>query len=144
MLQCAAHETTPEAVQQPVLARYATGWGRAGDMGVKALAADEAMGAAWLRLWHGHNRGFGYVADAIPELAIAVLPQYQGRGIGTALLEHLLYTARAEFKAVSLNVRADNPAVRLYERMGFRSVPGSEIINRTGGLSFNMICHLRR
>ena len=43
------------------------------------------------------------------------------------------------FEAVSLSVRGDNTAVRLYERVGFIKIPGSEILNRTGEISFNMI-----
>jgi hypothetical protein len=38
-----------------------------------------------------------------------------------------------------LNVRHDNPARHLYERNGFRLVPGSGVPNRVGGTSFGMI-----
>ena len=51
----------------------------------------------------------------------------------------VLEIVKNQFSAVSLNVRADNSAVRLYERAGFVRVPGSEIVNRTGGVSFNMM-----
>ncbi|MBD0267286.1 MAG: GNAT family N-acetyltransferase [Cyanobacteria bacterium Co-bin8] len=143
MLMHAAHESSLEAVKdQPALARYAAGWGRAGDMGIVALLQDQPIGAAWLRLWQGHNRGFGFVAEDVPELAIAVLPDYQSQGIGTQLLSRLLHSARGWYGAVSLSTRADNPAVKLYKRMGFVKVLDSEVINRTGGVSFTMICEL--
>jgi hypothetical protein len=35
-------------------------------------------------------------------------------------------------------VRSDNPARRLYERLGFRAIPGSAVTNRTGGISIGM------
>ena len=38
-----------------------------------------------------------------------------------------------------LNVRDDNPAQRLYERIGFRLVLGSGVPNRVGGTSYGMI-----
>jgi hypothetical protein len=38
-----------------------------------------------------------------------------------------------------LNVRHDNPARRLYERVGFRLVPGPGVPNRVGGTSFGMV-----
>jgi len=38
-----------------------------------------------------------------------------------------------------LNVRHDNPARRLYERLGFRLVPGSGVPNRVGGTSLGMM-----
>ena len=140
MLMYAAHESSIPAVQQnPDLARYVSGWGRAGDLGVVALKVDRVVGAAWLRLWSEGDRGYGYVADEVPELAIAVIPSLRGQGIGNALLQQLLQTAKSQFSAVSLSIRADNPALRLYERIGFVLVPGSEVINRTGGRSFSMI-----
>ena len=143
MLMHAAHESSIPAVQKnPDLARYVSGWGRAGDLGVVALQEDRAVGAAWLRLWAEGDRGYGYIADEVPELAIAVVPPLRGQGIGTALLKQLLQTAKSQFSAVSLSTRADNPAVRLYRRMGFVLVLGSEILNREGGQSFNMLLNM--
>lgn len=85
MLRYAAHKPSLESAQkQPSLARYASGWGRVGDFGCVAESNTVAMGAAWLRLWE-EEKGFGHVSDAIPELAIAVLPDYRGQGIGTQL-----------------------------------------------------------
>lgn len=97
------------------------------------------MGAAWVRLWTGDTKGFGYVDATIPELAIATIPAYQGNGIGTHLLKQLLAAAGGRYPAVSLNVRTDNPAASLYERIGFVPVAGSERVNRAGDISFNML-----
>lgn len=145
MLMHAAHEPTIEAVKhQPALARYAADWGRRGDLGVVALVPGHAVGAAWLRVWTAADHGFGYVNDATPELVLAVLPTYRGNGVGTRLLMTVLHMAAQQFATVSLNVRATNPVVRLYERAGFRKVDGSELINRTGGVSFTMLKPLRR
>lgn len=47
--------------------------------------------------------------------------------------------AKNRFPAVSLSVRADNPVVRLYERMEFTKVSGSKIVNRVGVESYNML-----
>ena len=143
MLRYASHEPSLESVQQqPYLARYASGWGRVGDMGCVATRSTASIGAAWLRLWVEEDKGFGYISDKIPELAMAVLPNFRGQGIGTQLLMQVLEVAKGRFPAVSLNVRGDNCAVKFYERAGFIKVPGSEIINRTGGVSFNMVREL--
>jgi GNAT superfamily N-acetyltransferase len=140
MLQYAAHESSIESVrQQPCLTRYVQGWGRMGDVGYVAMVNGIALAAAWLRLGSGEDKRFGYVRDDIPELAIAVAPHDRGQGIGTQLLIQVLELAKNHFPAVSLSVRADNAAVRLYKRVGFVRVPGSEVINRTGDVSFNMI-----
>lgn len=143
MLQHAAQESSLAALQHPLLARYAAAWGRAGDMGYGAWHEETAIAAAWLRVWSGADKGFGYISDDIPELAIGVAPDYRGQGIGTHLLTQLLAAAEGRFPAVSLSVRGDNPAVRLYERVGFVPVADSATPNRTGSESFNMVCELK-
>lgn len=145
-LQYAAHESSVESVRNnPALTIYAKNWGRqVGDLGCVAQQDDLAIGMAWVRLWSGEERGYGYINQRIPELAIAELPDYREQGIGTYLLKNVLAMARDpkakpnRFEAVSLSVRGDNTAVRLYERVGFIRIPGSEILNRTGEISFNM------
>lgn len=140
MLMYASHESLLETVQkQPQLSRYAIDWGRMGDMGFVAWFDEQFIGAAWLRFWSGDDKGFGYVNDSIPELAMAVLPEYRGQGIGTKLLMQVLQSVQNTYPAVSLNVRANNRVINLYQRTGFVKVEGSEVVNRTGGISFNMI-----
>jgi ribosomal protein S18 acetylase RimI-like enzyme len=113
-----------DVIKRPEIAKYVRAWGRAGDMGVVAVDAGsvEPIGAAWLRLLKGDERGYGYVDDETPELGMAVLPAYRGRGVGSALLGRLLESAGAAYHSVCLSVSADNPAVRLYERAGFERV----------------------
>jgi GNAT superfamily N-acetyltransferase len=143
MLRYAAQQRSIEDVQsQDCLARYAKNWGRRGDMGVVAKHDLRSIGAAWLRLWLNDDRGFGYIDDAIPELAIAVLPEYRGQGIGTELLMKVLAAAQSTYPGISLSVRANNPVVKLYQRSGFAKVDGSEtIVEGVEGVvsSFKMI-----
>lgn len=71
-------------------------------------------------------------------MAIAVQPSHAGDGIGTALLKRLLATAdRSGIPAIVLSARADNPAIRLYERFGF--VETGRIVNRVGTESLKML-----
>lgn len=109
-----------DVLNLPELARYVQGWGRDGDCGFLA-AVGEPVGAVWLRLLVAEDRGFGYVADDTPELSIALLPEFRGRGIGTQLLSRL-FAAPCGETPVSLSVSTDNPAVRLYRRFGFAGV----------------------
>jgi ribosomal protein S18 acetylase RimI-like enzyme len=53
---------------------------------------------------------------------IALLPERRGRGIGTRLLQELLDAGRASGRSVSIHVERENPARRLYERLGFHAV----------------------
>ena len=111
-----------DVVREPELARYVEGWS-ADDLGVIAESPDStALGAAWLRLLAGDRAGYGHVADDIPELAIAVLPDWRGRGIGSTMLRQLLDGAVERHQRVSLSVNRANPACRLYERFGVREV----------------------
>ncbi|KML62452.1 GCN5 family acetyltransferase [Burkholderia cepacia] len=57
---------------------------------------------------------------------IQILPAWQGRGIGEAVLRALLTDAARENACVSLSVLHGNPAWRLYERLGFRVVSQTE------------------
>ncbi len=103
--------------------RYVEGWGRPGDTGVIALDEGFPVGAAWYRLFRRDAPGYGFVDEATPELAIAVVPSRRGRGFGEELLSALMKRAREEgHRALSLSVEKDNPAIRLYERFGFRPV----------------------
>ncbi len=50
---------------------------------------------------------------------IALLPEYRHAGIGTALICDLLAEAAGTNKPITLHVEVFNPAMRLYERLGF-------------------------
>ena len=108
----------------PAIARYLRDWGRDGDSAWIAEEGESPVGAAWYRLFPPDDPGYGFVAADVPELSIAVVPEARGRGVGTLLLERLVSDARDRgFRALSLSVEEDNPAVRLYERAGFSRVP---------------------
>jgi GNAT superfamily N-acetyltransferase len=63
------------------------------------------------------------VDASTPELAIAVVAAHRRKGVGRALLEELIGTARADgFPALSLSVSPLNPALKLYVSLGFRKV----------------------
>ncbi|BAY79248.1 GCN5-related N-acetyltransferase (plasmid) [Nostoc linckia NIES-25] len=132
--------TVQDAMNHPDLAKYVKNWGEKDDSGFVAILENinQPVGAAWLRLLTGENKGYGYISDRIPELAIAVLPEYRNQGIGTQLLKHVLSAAKTFYPSVSLSIRATNPALALYKRLGFEVVPDSETINRVGEISFKM------
>jgi GNAT superfamily N-acetyltransferase len=116
-----------EVVREPGIAKYVLHWGKGGDSGFVAVDAVTSLpvGAAWVRMFTAENKGYGYVDSETPELSIAVLPEYRGKGIGTDLLSHLIEEVRSRYRALSLSVSSDNPAIRFYQRMGFEIVAQS-------------------
>jgi ribosomal protein S18 acetylase RimI-like enzyme len=65
--------------------------------------------------------------DEIYLARLALLPMWQGRGIGASIVRSLLARAEATAKPVVLQVLHTNPrAAQLYERLGFRRNGRSE------------------
>jgi ribosomal protein S18 acetylase RimI-like enzyme len=123
-----------EVLLQPEIRRYLEDWGQPHDTGFVAIEPKtaERIGAVWLRLLVGDQKGYGYVDDATPELTVAVVPECRGKGVGTQLLSHLLAASR--YPSVSLSVAPDNPALRLYKRLGFKTVGtiGTSLVMKRG------------
>ena len=129
-------ERAPDTGPGPV-ALYVKAWGRPGDTAVIAIERGFPVGAAWYRLFGRDRPGYGFVDEQTPELAIAVVPNARGKGVGSALLDALLGRARAAgYPTISLSVdRANAAAIELYERHGFRQM-------EEDGDSVTMLAHL--
>jgi GNAT superfamily N-acetyltransferase len=118
-------------------AMYLTGWPRQGDFGLVA-EHDEPVGAAWYRTYTESNHGYGFVAEDVPELSIAVIASRRHEGIGRRLLIDLIDASVAQgYRALSLSVAGNNPARVLYESAGFVPV-------EKHGQSWTMVRHAAR
>lgn len=76
-----------------------------------------------LILVDGNPAGRFYVdrtQNDIRIIDIALLPEFRGRGTGGRIIGALIREADAEGRGISLHVEANNPARRLYERLGFK------------------------
>jgi len=112
-----------EIVRQHEYARHVAGWGRPGDTGFVAFDKqhkEDLLGAAWFRLPSGKAQ-----EEAAPELAFAVTSGHRKRGIGTALLTQLVKT-HPHYDSILLSASPKNPAVRLFDRFGFKIVQQSD------------------
>ena len=139
-LAIAAYEPDADTAKGvPFAAAHLAGWQRPEDFGFIAQLDGVATGAAWARQFAPDEQPAFFVDERTPEITIGVRPYVRGRGVGRMLLHPLLAEAARRGVGLCLNVRHDNPAQRLYERVGFRLVPGSGVPNRVGGTSFGML-----
>jgi ribosomal protein S18 acetylase RimI-like enzyme len=74
------------------------------------MRGGEDVGRLYIERWPSQHR----IID------IAFLPEHRGKGAGEALLRDLMDEAAAAGKDVSIHVEKQNPAMRLYRRLGFQ------------------------
>ena len=94
----------------------------------------------------------GFYVLAGPKLAhraniwgVYVRPVGRGKGLGRAIISHLLEAAATQVKQVHLSVVTDNaPAVRLYEQLGFRTYGTEPRSLMAGGRYYDEYLMVRR
>lgn len=72
----------------------------------------QAIGRLWIDEWR----------DQIRIVDIALVPSARGAGIGSALIDLVLQRGVQVAKPVTIHVEAFNPALRLYQRVGFKTI----------------------
>lgn len=104
----------------PELQVYIAGFGtQDADTAFVAEENNVVAGAVWARIMHD----YGHIDDKTPSLAISLLPEFRGRGLGTALLSKILtFLGTKGYPQVSLAVQKENRAFHLYQRAGFEIV----------------------
>ena len=107
-------------IDWPELKLYYEGFG--GGRADNCIVAEDngkVVGAVWTRIMDD----YGHVDDETPSFAISLYKEYRGCGIGTQLMIKMLEILREQgYKKVSLAVQKANYAVRMYEKVGFRTV----------------------
>ena len=107
-------------IEQPELKIYYEdfGTGRA-DYCIVADDDGRVIGAVWTRIM----KDYGHVDDDTPSFAISLYKEYRGQGIGTRLMQKMLMQLKENgYRRASLAVQKANYAVRMYEKVGFRTV----------------------
>src|SRR5262245_40270423 len=138
-LAMAAYEPDAQAAKAvPSVSKYIVSWRRPGDFGFIAEQNGKIIGAAWARRFSAEQLKFYYGDEETPKVAIGVEPNARRQGVGEQLMRALIGEAARHGLGLCLSVRSENPARRLYERLGFRDIPGSAVTNRAGGTSIGM------
>ena len=112
------------SIEEIELRSYPTPWSRA--MFAGELSKPSAISLGAFDEESGRLAGYMIISryvDAWHVMNIAVAPEFRRRGVATALLGQLFdVTAGDGRRGYTLEVRVSNDAaIRLYERMGFRS-----------------------
>ncbi len=94
------------------------GTGRA-DYCIVADDDGKVIGAVWTRIMND----YGHVDDDTPSFAISLYKEYRGNGIGTKLMIKMLELLKEKgFNKASLAVQKANYAVKMYEKVGFKTI----------------------
>jgi len=117
-----AYTTTRDTMREHALAT----WGKWSEEDVRRRSSENiANGTTCIIELDGKPIGIRVVErepDCVRLAQIFILPEYQGRGIGTKLIERLRAEAHGAGLPLRLRVLRVNPAFNLYLRMGFKVV----------------------
>lgn len=72
----------------------------------------QPIGRLWIDEWR----------DQIRLVDIALMPEWRGSGLGSTLVLEVLDRGAKAGKPVTIHVEGFNPALRMYQRMGFEHV----------------------
>jgi len=126
-----------DIIFDPEIFVYIKDFGGADDCGVVADIDGQIVGAAWTRI----IPAYGNIDSETPELAISVLSEYRGIGVGEKLMTKLFELLKTRgYKRTSLSVQQNNPVVRFYQRLGYKIT--DEKIDHAGHEDFIMIKYL--
>ncbi|WP_127534133.1 GNAT family N-acetyltransferase [Paenibacillus kobensis] len=103
------------------------------DMQQRSYAMHYPESKLFTVLIQGATVGKLHVADdleAVTLVDVALLPQYQGQGLGTALVRGLQRYVQEARKPLRLTANAGSRASRLYEKLGFRILEANEVVSR--------------
>ncbi len=113
-----------DIIEKPELRIYYEDFGK--DTADHCLVAEDegkVIGAVWTRIMND----YGHIDDKTPSFAISIYREYRGRGIGTKLMQEMLNLLKEKgYKRASLAVQKANYAVRMYKKVGFKTVDENE------------------
>ncbi|WP_432351969.1 GNAT family N-acetyltransferase [Sporosarcina sp. A2] len=113
-------------LDEPSVSKFFDGWGeQSDDIGLIAERGEQPVGAIWLRLFDKEQKSYG--DEETPEIGMAILKEFRGKGIGSTLMGMLETQAKNYgYQKLFLSVDPRNPARRLYEHLGYEHVGWDE------------------
>ncbi len=106
-----------KVLELPHISEYFESWGKRDDLGFFVFSNDgHSVGIIQARIKSSQNGKY----SNYPEIAIAVLPEYCGEGVGSLLMDKLISEIGNNYDGLRLGVHPKNEvAIKLYEKFGF-------------------------
>lgn len=113
-----------EVVDLPELKVYIEDFGEnKDDYCLIAETNGNIIGAVWCRIMND----YGHVDNSTPSLSISLYKEYRNKGIGKQLMIEMIMLLRNKgYKQVSLSVQKANYAVKMYLKLGFKTIKETE------------------
>lgn len=112
-----------DIINHPDLQIYISDFGKKEDLCYVVEVDGQAVGAVWTRIIHD----YGHVDEETPSLSISLLKEYRNLGLGTKLMEQILFALKERgYQQVSLSVQKSNYAVKMYKKVGFEVIREKE------------------
>jgi len=90
------------------------------DLGLYALVDNKIAGAIWSR-----------ELDSIPTISLAVLPEFQNRGIATAMIEQFLQEASVLYEALKIDSFNKERNIKILKKFDFKEKNDSSFMQIT-------------
>ena len=104
-------------IDLPELQVYVSEFGsKKDDHALVAEVNGNIVGAVWVRIMND----YGHIDDETPSFAISLYEEYRGLGIGTDMMQKMLFLLKQKgYARASLAVQKANYAAKMYRRLGF-------------------------
>jgi GNAT superfamily N-acetyltransferase len=96
------------------------------DLGLYALVENKIAGAIWCRCLKKEQNAAGFINEKTPILHVVVLEEFQGKGIGTFMMEQFLQEAAVLYEQISLAFNGENKELKFYEKFAFSKALNAE------------------
>lgn len=97
------------------------------DLGVYALVDNAIVGAVWSRRLYASHGAAAFINEETPVLSMCVLPEFRGKGVGSAMMHQFLLEAGEVCEQLSIAVANDEPTVNFFKKFDFVEAEGCEV-----------------
>jgi len=95
------------------------------DLGLYALIDNSIVGAIWSRKLNAEHNAAAFIDENTPVLSMVILPEFRGKGIGSAMMSQFLLEAGEVYEQLSILVKEEEKTVKFFEKFDFVTTPNN-------------------